>query len=88
MVLFKRRVCFFGYPARFVTHEECGASVQEDFVMGNSFFNDVAVDGKFDLQLRPYREYIDPGTCTGEDGNQAYIKLSYMYCEPPLTITI
>jgi hypothetical protein len=77
-----------GYPARFVTYEECGAFVQEDFVMSAAIFNDVAMDGKFDLQMRPFRTYIDPGTCSEEDESQAYIELSYMYrhCElPPST---
>jgi hypothetical protein len=68
-----------GYPARFVTYEECGAFLQEDFVMSAAYFNDVADDGKFDLQMRPFRDYIDPGTCGEADGNQAYIELSYMY---------
>jgi hypothetical protein len=68
-----------GYPARFVTHKECGAFVQEEFVMSAATFNNVAVDGKFDLQMRPFRGNVDPGTCAEEDGNQAYIELSYMY---------
>jgi hypothetical protein len=71
-----------GYPARYVTHEECGAFVQEDFVMSAVIFNIVAADG-FDLQMRPFQEFMDPGTCAEEDGTQAYIELSYIYryCE-------
>jgi hypothetical protein len=38
-----------GYPARFVTREECGAFVKEDLVMSDAEFNYVAVDGGFDL---------------------------------------
>jgi hypothetical protein len=73
---------FVGYPARYVTHEECRAFVQEDFVMNVVIFNNVAADGRFDLQMRPFREFIDPATCA-EDGTQVYIELSYMYryCE-------
>jgi hypothetical protein len=73
-----------GYPARYVTqYEECGAFVKEDFVMTDAEFNFGAVDGNFRLQMRPFRNYIDPGTCAGGDGNQAYIVLSYVNCELP-----
>jgi hypothetical protein len=56
--------------------------MEEDFEMSAVIFNIVAVDG-YDLQMRPFREFMDPGTCEEEDGNQAYIKVSYMYgyCE-------
>jgi hypothetical protein len=79
---------FLGYPGRYVNYTKCDASfVDEDFVVAATFFNNVADDGQFDLTLRPFRSFMDPKNCTA-DPQQAYIKLSYTYCElPSLTPT-
>jgi hypothetical protein len=60
--------------------------VAEDFVISALRVNNAAGDGQFDLQLRPCRSEINPEECSA-DAHQAYIKLSYIYCEPPPTIS-
>jgi hypothetical protein len=60
--------------------------VAEDFVISALRVNNVAGDGHFDLQLRPCRSQINREECSA-DAHQAHIKLSYIYCEPPPTIT-
>jgi hypothetical protein len=75
-----------GYAARYGDkYSQCNTSfVDEDFEMSAASFNSVADDRQFDLQLRPFRSFIDPSECS-PDAHEAYIKLSYMYCEPTLT---
>jgi hypothetical protein len=75
---------FVGYAARFGNkYSQCSTSfVDEDFVLSASSFNSIAGDGQFDLKLRPFRSYINPEECSA-DAQQAYIKLSYIYCELP-----
>jgi hypothetical protein len=61
-------------------HEACGDFVEEGFTMEQSLFNFVARDGTFELNMRPFRENVDPEVCPGNDSDQAYIEMSYMYC--------
>mgnify|MGYP002803758360 CR=1 FL=1 len=71
------------YPARFVAKTQCGAFEQEDYQIPQAFFNSVAQDGLFTFEMRPFQsKNIDPAECD-PDGNQAYIKLAYMYCRLP-----
>jgi hypothetical protein len=76
-----------GYAARFdIQYPHCDASfVTEDFVLSALTFSTVAVDGKFDLQLRPFRAFIDPDECPVESG--ALIKMTYFYWDCPPSIT-
>jgi glycoprotein endo-alpha-1,2-mannosidase len=73
-----------GYAARDGNkYSQCSSSfVAEDFVVSALSFNNVAGDGQFDVQLRPFRSQINPRECSA-DAHQAYIKLSYIYCELP-----
>jgi hypothetical protein len=78
------------YPARFEAKTQCASSFeQEDYEISETSFNSVVAGGQFDLQMRPFRGFIDPAACTDSSGNtdptgnQAYIQLTYMYCLPP-----
>jgi hypothetical protein len=71
-----------GKPGRATgIHNDCGEFVQEDFVMNVATFNFVASDGNFAMQMRPFRNNTDPSTCPGLDSDQAYVELSYRYCD-------